>query len=257
MLHPRLRAAAISVWLYGRTFASGIFAALSAGFWQFGVLFPILVVGLTVKHRRSELMNVVGGGAVVAVVAVAPIVALGGGRAMVQQVVLAPIVTGHQGNPISLSRRAIELLWLAAPLVILSGYTAIAATQKSTLLPSWWVGVGLGWFLLQILVFDLDGAPDLILLLAFAALSLGVYVGRASSYEAVAVVGVLVVTTVLLTMPWIQHGFPLNPTVVPPAAEYVDTTLFWNGEFPDSCHIRNSAMERQWLTKTSLSAGCS
>ena len=241
---------AVYVWLKGYRMAGGGLAAASAATWQLGVIFPAIVVGLTVQRYRGDLSRVLAAMATVTILVVTPVVVRGGGSAMLNQVVLAPLVVEDGGGIIMRLQKGRQVLGFAAPLSILGVWGAGSSLRDGQYRTLWWVPVGLSWFSFQLIQLDFDGPPDVLLWFAFVALGVGLLTGGADGVRNTQVVSVLVVGTLLLSLPWVVQLEFVNPTVVPPANEVVDAELFWGKQFPETCHIRGSRMEDQWLSES-------
>lgn len=166
-------------------------ATVSAGFWQFGAVFVGIALGEVLRRREydrvAEMVGVCGG---VTLLVVAPIVLRGGGVAMLNQVVFTPI-QGDEG--VALAERLHKLygytlrLW---PLYGLGVVGSLAAAYRDR--RNWWVTAGVGWTLLQLLRLDFDTQPDVMLFVVFAAMGVGLLVGRLRKRDRL-VVSVLVV----------------------------------------------------------------
>lgn len=156
------------------------FATVAAGFWQWGIVFMLLVYGRA--YRREQLgrwrpMALASGGVTAA--AVLPIVLSGGGLSMLVQVVIDPFRLGDHGQ--SLADRITkfvqytEFLW---PLMLVGGAGALDAAIRNRRYA--WIAAGIAVPVMQLLFIDFDAAADIYLLLVFAALGLGVAVGTLS-----------------------------------------------------------------------------
>lgn len=161
-------------------------ATVAAGFWQFGIIFPVLVYGEALRSGvRNDLVKMAGGSAVVTLITVGPIIALGGFTAMVNQVLVTPFVMDDGAK--TLAFRASKLYEYTSVLLpvlavgILGGvYHSLRDTRY------WWLTAGVCWALFQLAFLDFDGPPDVMLLVVFAALGVGIVVGSLSR-EAVVV----------------------------------------------------------------------
>ena len=267
--------AALALQLHDRPLSAGMAAAASAGYWQYGGLFVLLVVGIAIERRdRSALSRQLLGVMLVTTVAVLPIVALGATVPMVLEVLYVPLTT--QGTQSPVTRLGKLLLYLAYALVptVLGAYELL--TNRDNLPRDWWVYAGAAFGGLQVL-FDLDSAPDLYVLVIFLALGLALFVDRAGRRTrralAIAMAGIVLVNAV-----WVG-GLVANPvsedtastdgsepgTGLQGIAESVDVSrpgepprhgipgvrkLYWNSRTPPSCHYRLSGTERDWLEKT-------
>ncbi|MFC7189083.1 DolP-mannose mannosyltransferase [Halocatena marina] len=179
----------LSVWLLTREqpAGAGASAAVAAGFWQFGAIFPVLVLGQTAVRRDwSATIRSLAGIVVVVIVVILPI-ALAGILAvgdMLEQVIFFPIIASEDMPLAVRIDKFVAILGPAVPAVIIGVLGALlpAATAiKRRVLnrsrqradPGLWLSILAGWFILQVFVFDLDAGIDLLPLLACCALGYG------------------------------------------------------------------------------------
>jgi hypothetical protein len=268
--------AALLFGLRDRPLFAGMAAAASAGYWQYGVIFAVFVVGIAIQRRdRRALVRHVLGMAVVTAVVVAPILARGALVPMLVEVVYVPL-TAQETQPL-LQRLGKLVFYLAYALVpALLGTYGLATGGRQHLRRHWWVYAGAAWGGFQLL-FDLDSAPDLYLLVVFLALGVALFAERAQprtrQWFSVCLLGI-----VLLNALWVG-GVVANPigggpdiatddaeTNLMDIATSVDVSrpgepprhgipdvqkLYWHTEIPPSCHYRLSQTERNWLAETS------
>lgn len=201
----------LAVWLSlrERHVFSGASAATAAGFWQFGAVFPALVVGrMAIRRDWPAAGRTVGGAVVVTALVIVPI-AFAGLTAvadMIEQVVFLPMIAAEH-TPLSDRVSLIfNTLGPAMPAVVLGGIgallPAVIAAKRVALehprnwdVPTLWLSVVTAWFLLQVFVFDLDGGMDLLPLLTCCALgygSLARFVGERTTLLLLAVVTVVI-----------------------------------------------------------------
>ena len=153
-------------------------STLAAGYWQFALVFPV-IAGVEVYRRGASLGKPFVAGAGVVAVVVAPIVLLGGGRAMVEQVVLHSLSMSDQsGGIVARIYKFRDIVPFAWPLY----YGGLLATIYCLVRyrREWWVGAGLAWSLLQLGALDFDSYPDGFLLVVWISVGLGLFVGRLS-----------------------------------------------------------------------------
>lgn len=183
----------LAVWLsfQERHSFAGASAAAAAGFWQFGAVFPALIVGRTAIRRDwSAAGRAVGGVFVVTTLVISPI-ALAGLAAvadMIEQVVFLPMIATEHTPLNKRIQFVFDILGPATPAVVLGGIgallPAVVATKRAALehFQNWdpipspsslWLSVVTAWFFLQVFMFDLDGGPDLFPLLICCALGYG------------------------------------------------------------------------------------
>lgn len=166
-----------------RPLASGATAAIAAGFWQFGIVFPVLVLGATVAHALGvtdatvdsdpwrPVEYVVLGGGSVALATVIPIVLSGAAGPMIAEVVVANVYSSESIRPIFRLYRGFIMLGYSS-LLILSGIAGLLLATYRRRIDAW-VLVGSAWFGIQIFILDFDGPPDLLAGVAFVALGTG------------------------------------------------------------------------------------
>jgi hypothetical protein len=256
-----------------RPLLAGLAAAASAGYWQYGTVFAALTLGIAIQRRdRRTLARQLLGMALVTATAVVPIALSGALVPMLVEAVYVPLTT--QGAQPATERLGKLLLYLAYALVPVGiGLYGLVA-DRGQFRRHWWVYAGATWGGVQIL-FDLDSAPDLYLLVTFLALGVALAVARARPaprrWLAVAFAGI-----VLLNTMWVG-GLVANPVESAASAdgettgtlraisESVDVSrpgepprygisrvrdLYWERRVPESCHYRLSETERDWLEKT-------
>lgn len=257
----------LSLWLYlkSRYVAGGVFAALSAAYWQFGVGFTLvylLIVGINYLQgaiNKRQIGWVVVGMASTAAVIVLPFVFMRATGALFIQTVLAPLVIGHSGSSLHSLLIPFERYRFAWP-VLVAGILG-----GGLLLNIWWqerdpVYLGLPvlgiWFGVMAPLTGQGGRPDLIPLAALISVYLGFVVD---------------------SIPSIRYKSPLRFLGTASAAQIVsaglvfliglgyfsvlvfgeDTfgvgqlgTRFLSGEIPSRCHVRLSNPEQEWINRT-------
>lgn len=259
--------------LRDRPLPAGMAAATSAGYWQYGGLFVLLVVGLALERRdRSALLRLALGMALVTAIVLAPIVYWDAVVPMLVEVLYVPLTT--QGTQSLLQRLGKLLLYGAYALVPLALGAYGLFISRDRLWRDWWVYVGAAFGALQML-FDLDSAPDLYVLVVFLALGLALFVARADA-RTHRMLSVAMAALVCVNALWVG-GLVANPVsenidstdegggTLRSVAESVDVSrpgepprhgisgvrgLYWNSRIPPSCHYRLSETERDWLAKT-------
>ncbi|MFB6354307.1 MAG: DolP-mannose mannosyltransferase [Halobacteriales archaeon] len=232
---------AVYLALRDRPFLAGAAAAASTGFWQLGLVFPGLALGLAFQQRgwRGVGRTAVGGGLVTAVV-LAPVVWWGAVDAMLAEVVVTPLlVTNDGGTVLSQARLAVRLFGRTLPLVLLGAGGLLAGVGRAPR-RRWWAAVGAGWFALQVLVLDLDLYPDLLPAFAFAALGLGFVLGD-PDHRPVAVYGLLAAMVVLSLVTLGPHAAasPTHPpapsAIEPPYHGEERPALLWRTVRTETC----------------------
>lgn len=176
--------------LNDRHIPAAALATAAAGFWQWGLVFVVLVYARAWRvNKFAQWRAMVVASVAVTAVAVAPIVLAGAGAAMVQQVMIDVFIKGTQEQTLLESiqkfTRYLNFLW---PLVVAGGFGAIeVATRKRD---HYWVLALVVWAGFQVFFVDFETGPDLFMIVVFAALGLGVLIGtlRLQQHQRVLVV---------------------------------------------------------------------
>lgn len=266
---------ALALVLRDQPVAAGATAAVSAGCWQAGAGFALLVVGMAVQRAgRRGALAVIAGGSVVAGLVVLGFAAAGALVPMVVETVLAPLVGGA---PYTLRGRIYSiLLVLGYGMVVLPvAFYGWGHTVGHDVRNRWWVLAGGLLFGLQVLFVDMDGATDLVLWLAFVALGVAIAVASIAPtsvrvlgavhipdrrWAVVAVLGVLVLTGPLwhITSPLKstlqteeEQAMPDVDLPMKDEASVPDMrTIYWQKLTPETCHYRLSQNELRWIAAT-------
>lgn len=171
-----------ALYLYYRDhpFASGVAGAAAVGLWQLGAVFPLLTGALTLQRNDRRFRTRWVGGVVLGGVAVlAPVVLVWrAGPAMVAEVVLAPLIATESATAVERLRYAVQLLDGALPVFLFGAFGCVLTLVGPRRDEQWWLPAGLAVFAVQVVLLDLDRYPDLFPIFAFAAVGLGVLVGR-------------------------------------------------------------------------------
>lgn len=283
-----LLAGLVAIYLYthGYPALAGAAAAASVGYWQAAIVFPCIVVGMALQNRDWEaLARSIGGGLAFTVAMLLPVVLLWHSTSeMLVQSVLVPLTTG-ESTPLAthLLGGVIHFKW--ASVLILLGVAGLGSVAVSVLFDrndpvgrdEWWILAGAGWFGFFILFVDFEtgGYTDLIPVLGFLAIGLGVVAarlprGRPRQYLAGAIAVVLVVNVALLGSLGLVFSPVETPGPVPMSelqseerAAQVEEVgpmpdiryTYWNRLEPSTCHYRLSVMEIQWLEQTQPYSG--
>ncbi|WP_222916661.1 DolP-mannose mannosyltransferase [Natrinema sp. SYSU A 869] len=277
---------ALALALRDRPFLAGAIAALSAGSWQSGGVFALLVVGMAYqRNRRTGALWTIAGGGVVTGVVVLVFAAVG---ALVPMFVETVVATLSAGSSYTLAERVYSILLvfgygsLLLP-VALYGWAHAAVRDRWE---RWWITAGGVLLALQVLFVDLDGSTDALLWLAFVALGVAVTVEHVTTWwsatlerrgdnatratrrrwTAVAVVAV-VAALVLSGLVW-HFGSPApqstlyamqqdaepeaDPLPITPDDADVPSmqTIYWDQMKPETCHYRLSWNEVRWISMT-------
>ncbi|WP_126662425.1 DolP-mannose mannosyltransferase [Haloterrigena salifodinae] len=276
---------ALALALRDRPFLSGAIAALSAGSWQLGGVFALLIVGMASQRsgRRGALSAVAGGGVVTGLV----VLAFAAAGALVPLFVQTVVATLTAGSSYTVAERVYTILLvfgygsLLLPVALYGwAYAGIRDVRER-----WWIPAGGLLLAAQVLFVDLDGSTDAFLWLAFVALGVAVAVERVTAggsvptdrrsddasrsirrWTAVAVVAVIALL-VLSGLAW-HFGSPTSQStlqtrqaVAEPESESLPITpddadvpsmqtIYWEQIKPETCHYRLSWNEVRWIAMT-------
>jgi hypothetical protein len=219
----------------------GFSTALAAGYWQFGVIFPVVAVVTAYTTRKNELKTVVAGGFGATLVVVAPVYLSSPAAfsSMLVEVIGTSVWVTEPLKPGVRLRKFLRFSSFALPVIGLGLFGSVLAVMKRE---TAWITVGAGWFFLQVFRLDLDAAPDLILLVIFAALGIGILI-EAVDEEAIPLYLVLGVVATGFVISLITVATPLNSA---PPSESLDA-LFWSQEITEKCHVRMSGTEQRFI----------
>jgi hypothetical protein len=161
---------------------------------------------------------------------------------MVTQVVFSAFVSAESLRLVDRLVVGAGALDFAVPIVLGGGVGALFANNYED---ATWILGGLLWFGGQVFFFDLDGGADLVPAYVFVAFGLGLLVDQASHRRVKRLA--LGVTGIAIVMFWWHGG--LSGFVQPEQALQPETVewLFWNQQFPESCHVRRSKMEIEFV----------
>lgn len=165
-------------------FLAGVFVAMAPAFYQLGLIFPVIVLGLSLhKSKRIDIMMSLGGMVTGSVVILAPIVYWGAFDNMISAVILSAATSSDTQSlltyPIGYAiYRSAAWMRSGAFLILFAGIglLRIAYTDLKVVgIPHyWWIIVGGSWSFLSILFLDFDGPPDLYMGMAFVGLSIAI-----------------------------------------------------------------------------------
>ncbi|MBP1953338.1 hypothetical protein J2752_000219 [Halarchaeum rubridurum] len=234
----------LSVYFYlvkDRWALGGFSAGIAAGYWQFGVIFPVIAVVISHTTGKNELRAVVGGGFGAALLVVVPVYISSPAAfsSMLVEVIGTPILVTEPLEPGVRLRKFLRFLSFALPVIGLGLFGSVLAVVKRE---TTWITVGTGWFFLQVFRFDLDSTPDLLLLVIFSALGIGILI-EAVDEEAIPLYLVLGVVMTGFVISIITVTTPLNSVPPPESLE----ALFWDRQIADRCHIRMSGTEERFI----------
>jgi hypothetical protein len=236
----------LGIYLYlvdDRWTLGGFSAGLAAGYWQFGVIFPVLAVVTAYTTGKKEFNSVVIGGLGATLLVVAPVylsspVAF---SSMLIEVIGTSIWVTEPFQPGLRLRKFLRFSTLNAALPVIglglfgSALTIIKENTK-------WIAAGTGWFLLQVFRLDLDGNSDLILIFIFAALGIGILIDAVDE-EVVPLYLVLGVVATGFVISLITVQTPVNSALLPGSLD----ALLWEQEVTERCHVRMSGTEEGFI----------
>lgn len=245
---------------------AGLAAGAAVGFWQLAVVAPALAAGVAYQRGgRPAVVRVVAGTAGLLAVGLLPVVYWGAFEAMVTETVLVPLLAVERAPPSDHVRLAVRLFGGSLPVALLGaiGVAAVARWQPRT---TWWLAAGTAWFGLQVLVLDLDAAPDLFALMAFLAAGIGTLLGfeGGSQRPAAVLVAVIAVVSVVtmggfglagaaVVQPGpVAYDPGLEPT--PPYSGEERAYLYWNRVPPETCRVFYGPTQHQLVQRTGQSA---
>jgi hypothetical protein len=258
---------AVLLALRERPFWAGVAAAVAVGTWQFGLVFPLVVLGIAGQSRDVRAVGwVVAGGLAGSAVVLAPVVWWGAVEAMIVETLLVGQYVPENETALGRLSRLPYMFHhgesLAAVGLLGGGGVALWRHRER----AWWVPVVGAWFLAGIVFVDLDSYPDLFPMLAAAALGLGLVVpelrkldaraGRAlvGATLAVAVVNVLFLGGFgLLADPL---GVATDPEIAPadevepPFDKPEKRALLWHDLDTERCHVFVARTEWTWVQRT-------
>lgn len=269
----------------GRYVSGAMVATASPAYWHFGVVFPVIVLGMAIQRRdRPTTARVLAGMAAVTVAVLAPIVLWGAVGPMLAEVVFLPFVVPESASILKRLARGFLFLGYSVPFVLVGAY-ALGRTAVERHTRSWWLLACAVWFGLQVLLFDFDSYPDLFPGLLVVGIGVGLFVSRTKPQTqrriAAAVAACLVVSTVFLgsfgvlvrplgmernddtllrqtlitvgeeltgqsvTEPPARGGPSRESLGLPPMEK-----IYWEKRIPTTCHYRLSNPERLWIAAT-------
>ena len=228
--------------LHERWMFAGAAGAAAAGFWQLGIVFPVIAIVGGFRNGRQAGLHALAGAALVTAAVVAPFVLAGpmAVRAMVAEVVFAPLLDPPSFDIVARILRGGRWLDFANPTVFVGGMTALLAWRLSG--RTWWLSVAAVWFGFQALYLDFGGQTDLVVGMAIAGIGYGFLVGHLDERWRVLLV---VAAVAALTLNIWNVGFSYD--YIHPQMQALDPgTLkyyYWNAVPPETCHVRRAGDE--------------
>ncbi|WP_306053210.1 DolP-mannose mannosyltransferase [Natronococcus wangiae] len=272
--------------LRDRPFLAGALAALSAGSWQPGGVFALLVVGMAYQRAgaKNAVWTVAGGGLVTGVVVLA-LGATGALIPMIVQAIVAPLVAGSPSTLTEHFYRVLITLGYGSVLLPVAlygwGYAIVHDFRDR-----WWIPAGGVLLTFQMLFINLDGSTDAALWLAFVALGVAIAVERATARWSVAeetvtedrghdatgttrhrlFVALVMGLLIFSGTDWYVNSSSTKSTLqtleeeagvdedLPISPEDGDVpsmqTIYWEQMEPEVCHYRLSWKEVRWIAIT-------
>lgn len=267
----------LAIWLYNKNykFFSGVSSVISAGFWQFGIIFPIIVFGLLYHEdwRKRKIKLTVTGMAITVAAVLLPIFFLKAFIPMLVEVILAPLNSPESQSVLYRFFKGGVVLRLTSILVLVGAVGLIKGIKD--IRKTWWVLLGGTWFALQVFHFDFDGLPDLFLGLVFVAFGVGLAANSISRQkQKVLFMGlILIILTNAFLLPLVfdkgqstqssvnitSISLELEPNIEETRfftkqnpKTYLEK-IYWNKTKVESCHVRLSSVEKDWINHTNQS----
>lgn len=240
---------------------AGIFAAASAGYWQLAIVFPGLVLFLTLTHNRGELKRTLLGMVCITLISVLPFIIFGVFDDVLLSVVYMPLAMGDEialasNKPIQM--RPFFFFWNLgyASLIVVIGL--VYSIKRFSNLNQRWFTIGVGWLLIQVFILVYENWTDLQIIFVFAIIGFGYFVAhRSNQQQKIALVMVIII--IGLNVIWVGGITTINVdgTSVPPTKSDVaqklnsiddgggsggpsdrlssSRSVYWNEELPQSC----------------------
>lgn len=242
---------AVYLLLQERYFFAGVAGAVSAGFWQFGLIFVLLPVVYPIwAGDRRATARAMAGIVATTIVMLAPFAIRGALWPVIIEVVVSPFLAPESQSFISRWFRVERHLGLLFPLFLLSIPATVyyAIDDKRSV----WALAGLLWFAMHVLVFDFDSGMDLLPLLTFAAIAIGLLTDVVDDPDTTISGGTLVlafvVVIVAIGLPWFAGG-SVYPVKAPESGPGTLSDAYWNQTVVSDCHERMSGMEEVYVEK--------
>lgn len=254
---------AVALALRDRYRLAGVAAAAATAYWQLGVVFPLVVLGMAGQREgRSGAVDVAVGGAALTALTVAPVVLRGGLVAMLAEVVVAPL---YLGSTMPLGRRLgwlFDLLGAGGVAVGLAGVGLAGMVATDHRRDHWWLPVAWAWFAGHLAFVNVDYYADLIPLVGVSAVAVGVLLGTASRRLSrplsAAVAGLVLLNVATLGGVAGMDPHPTKPRLPVKDPGEVEAPYFiqerrallFHGMEPTTCHIFISTRQREWIRTT-------
>lgn len=237
---------------HDRYIASGFFSGLAVGFWQLGVLFPVLTFAYTVSRGSwVAVRRYLGGACGALLLGIATLVLYADLGGFIAEVILGPLVLRTETGafqprfyfwlfPSGLGP-ALTLLALAGGGVVLLG----AQRRQAQFLALGGIGV------IGLLVIDFDGVWDMALPLVFTAVGVGLVVGYLPRRVAL----MTPVLIAFIAAPAFAPHEPVRQDPVtltssdglPPALDSEREHVYWTKQPVESCRFFGAGTQRSLL----------
>lgn len=250
--------ALLAIWfaLQERPAFAGASGAFAAAFWQGGAVVSLVVIGmLAYQSRRHAAIGIVAAFGVV-VVTLLPFALREVLPHVISQAIIAHIFS-NESETVLQQYSLISAELGSAKWVIPFGLVSSVELARRRM-EAWWIPVVVSAALLFNLVFDYDSGADLILTAPLIGISVGVGVALVreevpglAGASAALVALLLIVPIAPMVADLLQSGpiltsWPDPPTIV---------QMLWHEQLPESCHIRMSYVEEEYIRNTAATEG--
>ncbi len=255
----------------GRPFLAGVAGGVAAGFWQLAAPLALLVVGMALqRHGWLAMWRTIAGGLTVAVLTVLPFVLQGNAVPLVVETVIAPIY-GVEEFSVGARLLMFGLEFGYATLVVPLAVTGWMLGLRDSYREYWWVVVGSLLYMLQLFL-EFQGAIELVLLVVFLAVGVGLLVSYTSTPARKSAVAGCIVLLIVLSAYW-SLGLVTTVSPVPPGQPAVEAayeeakvreydslppdpdwpsmqTIYWEQRTPEHCHYRLGVKQQYFAQET-------
>lgn len=227
-----------------RYIVAAILSVISAGFWQFGIIFFAIVFWYAWrdKDHRRVFTAAVGTTAIVFI----PFVVTGSAVSMVVEVTLGLFGHTESLNLISRVEKMISIMRFDA-LIVVSGIIATGWLVHQNRAPAWLLPL-LIWVIIQPLFLDLDRGPDLLLLTSTAPIGLGIAFAHVS-VRTKWILSVLVLGVGLVMLAG-AHGWFVNPRPPGPGESIRHQHFLQQMYPPEDCFLGDGFKQQRWVELT-------
>lgn len=244
-----------------RSFTPGALMAISAGFYQPGIIISIISIGRIYQKRgRQAIINYVLGGVLITFLVLLPLLYYGALEAVFTEVMLVRLYTSSNNPIIYALSQLFDSLGFGI-LFIPIGLISLSQLIRTSLSEFWWViGGGLSYF---IKIF-IDSAKPLDILMLMAFLSLGtslLFHHKNQSRIGLAVIIILIISSGF----WVVDPIGIIPSVSVDGEQSESSnfeiegnqdeleSLYMNMSTPQNCHYYLGGDEIRWLEFTNRS----